>query len=201
VTPSLLDLDGAIAALAQGGVVALPTDTVYGVAASVDAEDGVSALFALKHRPSEMALPILVDSVDQITRLGVAWPSGAQRLADRFWPGALTIVVRAPEYLARRVGSPTNSVGLRIPNLDLVRDVLARSGPLAVTSANDHGQPPCTSADEVLETFASSSHLAGVLDGGLRDGAVSTVVDLTGPRWRVLREGAIATTEIADALL
>lgn len=200
MTAAVLDLEGVVAALARGDVVALPTDTVYGVAASLDAAQGVGVLFALKHRPSDMALPVLVDSVDQITRLGAAWPHDAQRLADRFWPGALTIVVRAPEYLARRVGSPTDSVGLRIPDLDLVREVLRRSGPLAVTSANNHGQPPCTSAATVLETFGARSPLAGVLDGGVRDGAVSTVVDLTGPQWRVLREGAIATSDIADAL-
>ena len=195
-----LDLEGALAALARGEAVALPTDTVYGVAASIDVAEGVDSLFTLKQRPRDVALPVLVDSLEQISQLGVDWPERAQRLADRYWPGALTIIVSAPTWLARRIGSRVDSVGLRIPNLELTRQVLARSGPLAVTSANGHGEPPCTSAEEVHASFAAASLLAGVLDGGVRNATVSTVVDLSGSAWRVVREGSIRTDDIANAL-
>ena len=195
-----LDVEGALAALARGKAVALPTDTVYGIAASIDVAEAVDSLFTLKHRPRDVALPVLVDSLEQVTRLGVTWPDAARRLAERFWPGALTIIVPAPTWLARRIGSDVDSVGLRIPNLELTRQVLARSGPLAVTSANGHGEPPCTSADEVHASFAPASLLAGVLDGGVRNATVSTVVDLSGPQWRVVREGSIRTDDIANTL-
>ncbi len=196
----VLDLEGALAALARGKAVALPTDTVYGVAASIDSAEGVDSLFTLKHRPRDVALPVLVDSLEQITRLGVTWPDAARRLAERFWPGALTVIVPAPAWLARRIGSDVDSVGLRIPELELTRQVLVRSGPLAVTSANDHGESPCTSAEEVRASFATALLLAGVLDGGVRNAAVSTVVDLSGPQWRVVREGSIRARDIANAL-
>ena len=96
----VVDLERAIELLLSGGVVAVPTDTVYGLAAAIADAEAVARLFELKQRPSSTALPIIVDSINQIHRLGVEWPAPAQRLSEAFWPGALTIVVHAPRALA-----------------------------------------------------------------------------------------------------
>lgn len=197
---TVLDLDEALEVLAQGGVVALPTDTVYGIGASLAHPSGIGALFALKHRPASLALPVLVDSVGQIEQLGVVWPENAQRLARAWWPGPLTVIVPVAATLAALVGGTSDSVGFRIPDDELLRGLLARSGPLVVTSANSHGEAPCSSAAAVLEVFAGRGELCGVIDGGPREGVVSTVVALSGPTWRVVREGAISAEDIATAL-
>jgi len=186
-----LDLDHALAALEFGDVIAVPTDTVYGLAASLAHDEAIAGLFDLKHRPPSVPTPVLVHSLEQIASLGVVIDERVHSLADSFWPGALTIVVAAPPSLARTVRSATDAVGLRIPHDELLLELLARSGPLAVTSANDHGDEPCTTADEVLERFDGRPRFAGVLDGGERHGAVSTVLDVSKTAWQVLREGAV----------
>lgn len=195
-----LGLDEAVDALADGAVLAIPTDTVYGVAASFSSPTAIATLFALKHRPTSVALPVLVDSLDQIRGLGIDWDGAAQRLADALWPGALTIIVAAPGELASRIGSDRGSIGFRIPAHDLTRRLLARSGPLAVTSANIHGDEPCHTLDEIDRTFSDSSALAGVLPDGTCIGTVSTVVDLSSGAWRVVREGAVSYAGIAAVL-
>ncbi len=194
-----LDRDGAIAALARGEVVALPTDTVYGVGAALSHPAAVARLFTLKGRPTTIALPVIVDDVASVGSLGVDWPQRAARLADACWPGALTIVVGAPAALATLVGSD-HGVGLRLPDDEILRDVVGLVGPVALTSANRHGEAPCTDAASVLRSFAGSRDLAGVLDGGERAGVVSSVVDLTGPRWRLLRPGAVPIDRIVEVL-
>lgn len=196
----LMEVDEGITALANGEVIAVPTDTVYGVAASLARPSAVAALFALKGRPSSLALPVLVDSLEQIEAHGVVWPPNARRLAEAFWPGPLTIVVPVPPALARLVGGTSESAGFRIPNDARLRSMLARSGALCVTSANAHGEPPCQSAAQVRRAFEGSSVLAGVVDGGDRTGQVSTVVELVGASWRIVREGAISAGEISAIL-
>jgi L-threonylcarbamoyladenylate synthase len=196
----LLKVDAAIAAFDAGGVVAIPTDTVYGFAAEVSHPAAVAKLFTLKDRPATVPVPVLVDSVDQIAYLGVEWNEYASRLGRAFWPGAITIVVPVPHDLAVLVGSQTDTVGFRIPDDDLMRRVIAVLGPLAVSSANLHGQPACTTAFEVMEQFHDRPELDGVIDGGERSGDVSAVVDLTTNQWRVVREGAISAADIARVL-
>jgi L-threonylcarbamoyladenylate synthase len=196
----LLKVDAAIAAFDAGGVVAIPTDTVYGFAAEVSHPTAVAKLFALKDRPATVPVPVLVDSVDQIAYLGVEWNEYASRLGRAFWPGAITIIVPVPHDLAVLVGSPTDTVGFRIPDDDLMRRVIAVLGPLAVSSANRHGQPACTTAFEVMDQFRDRPELDGVIDGGERSGDVSAVVDLTTNQWRVVREGSITATDIARVL-
>jgi tRNA threonylcarbamoyl adenosine modification protein (Sua5/YciO/YrdC/YwlC family) len=198
--PKLLKVETAIAALDAGGIVAVPTDTVYGLAAEVSQPTAVATLFKLKERPTFIPLPILVDSVEQIEFLGVDWPDEAQGLADAFWPGGLTIIVPVPRGLAEMLGGTDDSAGFRIPDDDVLRRMMAVLGPFAVTSANEHGQRPCHSAYEVLERFASRDELAGVIDGGERSGDVSSVVDLSVTPWRVLREGAVSMAELARVL-
>jgi len=195
-----LSLDETADALRHGRVVAVPTDTVYGVAAGVWSLVGVAGLFALKRRPRDVALPVLIAGTNDLAELDVVLDERAQRLASLLWPGALTLVVPAPPALAAAIGATNESVGLRVPDDEVLLALLREVGPLVVTSANDHGEAPCTSADEVLEAFAQRDGWAGVYDDGPRDGVVSTVVDLTGPQWRVLRRGALDEASIADAL-
>ncbi len=186
-----LDFESALAALGRGEVVAVPTDTVYGLAASLDDEGAIAALFALKRRPPSVPTPVLVHSLEQVESLGVKVDSRTRALAAAFWPGALTIVVSAPARIAALVRSDTHAVGFRVPDDELLGRLLEKSGPLAVTSANEHGLAPCTSAREVLEHFSGREHFAGVLDGGERHGVVSTVLDISKSAWQVLREGAV----------
>jgi tRNA threonylcarbamoyl adenosine modification protein (Sua5/YciO/YrdC/YwlC family) len=196
----MMDTTGVLETLAIGGVVALPTDTVYGIAASLQFPEAVAALFVLKQRPATLALPVLVSSVDQIESLGVVWDGRAGALSRAFWPGALTIVVDVPENLSHLVGSTTRTVGFRCPDDAMLRHVLEQSGPLALTSANAHGDAPCQSAVQVLEAFDDLDGLDGVLDGGERSGRVSTVVDVSGATCRVVREGAISEAALAAVL-
>lgn len=195
----LVERDEAVRLLNVGSVVAVPTDTVYGVGASLAHRDAVAALFLLKGRPSSVPLPVLVHAMNPIQEIDVEWNASAQRLAEEFWPGALTVVVRASPEVALLVGGSGDSVGLRVPNDELLLSVLRECGPLAVSSANAHGTPPCHSAHEVLAAL-SGENLAGVLDGGERRGEVSTVVDVSDTSWRVLREGAISAERIAFVL-
>jgi len=112
---SVVDRDEAVRLLNAGGVVAVPTDTVYGLAASLEHDDAIAHIFSMKHRPSAVALPVLVGATSSIEGLGVTWLPIARTLSDAFWPGALTIVVDVPRELARRVGSGEDTVGFRLP--------------------------------------------------------------------------------------
>lgn len=183
----------------NSGVVAIPTDTVYGVAASVVSPTAVARLFTLKDRPVTTPLPVMVAELADLLALGATVDLRTRRLAYRFWPGPLTMVVPAPTALAEAVGA-TASVGFRIPADDAVRAVLRATGPLCVTSANVHGAEPCTHASEVIAAFGDSADLDAVVDGGVRNGVVSTVVDLSDEPLRVLRDGAISERQVAEAL-
>lgn len=177
-----------VAALRAGEVVALPTDTVYGVAVALSVEGATDGLFAVKQRPRDVDLPVLVASLDQAESLGELAGRG-RSLAERFWPGALTLVVNRHPALTADLGTSTHTVGLRCPDHDWVRRVCAEVGPIATTSANLHGQPPATTAAEVREQLGPDLLVA---DGGTRAGAPSTVVDATGTELRLLRQGAIS---------
>ncbi len=194
-----LSREEAVASLDAGGVVALATDTVYGLAASLARPEAVARLFAMKRRPASVALPVLVASPAAIEGLDVVWPDTARVLADAYWPGALTIVVAVPPALAALVGAE-DSVGFRVPDDTTLLGVLAEVGPLAVTSANEHGRAPCRDAEEVLAAFAGSDDLAGVLDEGRREGQVSTVVVVADGGWRIVRAGALSEGDLARAL-
>jgi L-threonylcarbamoyladenylate synthase len=196
----VLDQDEAVRVLARGGIVALPTDTVYGVAASLRHPDAVATLFGLKHRPDSVPLPVLIDDFTQIERLSVTWPEAARRLSVVYWPGPLTIVVRVPDELAQLVGGVATTAGFRIPDDVPLREILARTGPLALSSANEHGDAPCHNVAEVLRAFIGRDELEGVVDGGERSGRVSTVVDLSETPWRLVREGAISSSDLHHML-
>src|ERR1019366_4642630 len=122
-------------------VVAVPTDTVYGVAARLEDATAVARLFVVKSRASDVALPVLVGSERDVAGLDVDWPEAARLLARNFWPGALTIVVPAEARIARVVGAD-HTLGLRAPRHRELAAIITRCGPLAVTSANQHGESP-----------------------------------------------------------
>ena len=188
-----------LAALDAGLVVAVPTDTVYGLGARIDRPEGLEAVFRAKGRPADLALPVLVGSWRQARRVAARWPKNASMLAARFWPGALTVVVPVDPALGSMLGGGGRSVGLRQPRDRFVQRLCRAAGPLAVTSANLHGAPPCTTAEAVRDAF-DSPDVALVVDAGLRDGEPSTVVDCTVSPPGRLREGAIPWSWIEAAL-
>lgn len=186
-------LEAARAALAAGGVVGLPTDTVYGLAADPAVEGATLAIFALKGRPGSTPLPVLVSGIaqaDSVAVLGV----GARALIGRLWPGGLTVVVPRRTGVAFELGGSPETIGLRCPAHPIPVQ-LCRSGPLVATSANRHGEPDLASAAEVAEAFPGLL----VLDGGECRGVSSTVVDATGQQPRLLRTGAVPWEDVLRA--
>jgi L-threonylcarbamoyladenylate synthase len=186
-------------ALADGSVVAIPTDTVYGLAVDPTQPDAVRRLFTLKVRPNDVPLPLLVAGWEQVASVAGHLETAAGELADRFWPGPLTLVVpRRAGFVADLGGPPASSqmVGLRWPDHPLVQALCHTLGPLAVTSANLHGAAPATTAQGVEQAFAGTEALAVIVDGGTCTGMPSTVVECRGPASRCLREGEILWGEI-----
>ncbi len=189
-----VDVEQAASRLAAGMVVAIPTDTVYGLAVDPMQPGAVHRIFALKRRPGEVALPVLVGGWSQVESVAGRLEVAARDLADRFWPGPLTLVVpRADDFEADLGGRPEarGTVGVRWPDHPVVRALCAAVGPLAVTSANRHGQPPATLAQEVISVFSTDDRLAAVVDAGVCDGVPSTVVECHGEEAWCLRKGGI----------
>ncbi len=191
-----LDID---AALNAGLVVGLPTDTVYGLACRIDRPDALAEIFRLKDRPSEVALPILCDSLETARGLGTRFSRDAVILAKAFWPGPLTLVVGASVALSSLVGSNDESVGLRVPGDEQLLTLLDLTGPLAVTSANLHGDAPCASAEEIEAVFGDRG-LEVVVDGGIRQNFSSTVVSCLESALEVTRVGEIKPSQIEAVL-
>lgn len=189
----------AVRLLAQGELVCYPTDTVYGLGAAAENDDAVRRLFAVKGRPLDKPLPLLVPDEAAAARLALVTPV-ARTLMRRFWPGALTIVmVKAPEFrsvaLARQ-----DHIALRVPDLDVLREIIRVLGqPVTGTSANRSGaRPPRSAAEAALQL---GDMVALIIDAGPVPGtAESTVIDITSDPPRILRRGAISREEIAAAL-
>ena len=171
----------------------LPTDTVYGVAVRAERSGAVDALAALKDRAAEQPVAVLVASLRQAEVVGEL-PDWARPIAERFWPGPLTLVLRRREGLAWDLGEPAGTVGVRVPDHDLVRALAAEVGPLATTSANRHGQPTPPTAREAARALVAEPDL--VVDGGPCPGTASTVVDATGDSPVVLREGPLTLDDL-----
>lgn len=193
-------VDDVIAALEAGLPVVVPTDTVYGLAVDPSRPGATDRLFAIKQRPTEAALPVLAADVDQALGLAGDVPASALVLADRFWPGGLTLVVPRRPGLGYDLGGIDDAtIGVRVPDHDVVRSLARRVGPLAATSANLHGRPtPETAAGVVAEL---GDRVAVVLDGGVCAGAPSTVVACAvDGSVAVLREGRIPAAAIHAAL-
>lgn len=186
----------AIETLTQGGVVVYPTDTVYGVGCRIDDDAAVRRLFVLKGRPHTEALPVLLADVAQLDQYARDVPPAARRLVSRFWPGALTVVLRRSERVPSLVAGGGPTVALRIPNHPVPRALVRAVGvPIVGTSANTHGMPSPVTAQ--LAVYDLGDRVDLVLDGGrVPGGRESTVVDVTSQSPRVVRQGAIPAKEI-----
>lgn len=185
----------ALEILRTGGLVAFPTDTVYGLGALAFDQTAIESIYLAKDRPPEKAIPILLADVDDLDRVARDVPELARRLAARFWPGPLTLVVPKRVDLPAAV-SATDTVGVRIPDNDIARTLLRAAGPMAVTSANLSGRENPRTVSEVIAQLNGRVPL--VVDGGeTRGGVPSTVVDVSsGAEPVILREGPITLDEI-----
>ena len=192
-------LPRALEILQAGGLVAFPTDTVYGLGALAFDGRAVESIYAAKDRPIEKAIPILLGEADDLQKVASSIPEMARRLAARFWPGPLTLIVPKKLELPEAV-SATDTVGVRVPDHPVARALLRAAGPMAITSANLSGQASPTTAGEVFAQLGQRVPL--ILDGGNTPGGVpSTVLDCTGSEPLVLRSGPLSLEEIKSALL
>jgi len=188
----------AIEVLASGGLVAFPTDTVYGVAAGLFNVRGINRLYEAKARSANKAIAVLIGEVEQLQQLTPEFGGAAQRLAEKFWPGALTLVVTKQAGLPENL-SPLPTVGVRMPDHTFARALMRAAGPLATSSANLSGEANTLTARQVLDQLEGRIEL--LLDGGDTPGGVpSTVVDCTQQPPKVLREGALPAQDIYRAL-
>jgi L-threonylcarbamoyladenylate synthase len=188
-------LVAAVAAVAEGQLVVLPTDTVYGVGADAFNAEAVSALLAAKGRGRNMPPPVLVGSVAAAAALTESLGAFGQDLIDEFWPGPLTLIFRASPTLMWDLGDTLGTVAVRMPLHPIALDLLRRTGPMAVSSANKHGLPAATTADEAQAQLGDE--IAVYLDGGpCADNVPSTILDLTGSVPRLLRAGALSVDDL-----
>lgn len=180
--------------LNDGGLIVFPTDTVYGLAAKYDILTAVQRIFLVKDRDQTKALPVIIGDISQVDEVGYEITETATRLMEKFWPGALTVVLRKNKNITTPL-SQDDSIGIRIPNDKFVQLLSKKVGPLATTSANISGLPSTTNVAEVLIQIGDFVDL--IIDGGESPGGVpSTVVDCRSNTIKILREGAIPKDEI-----
>jgi L-threonylcarbamoyladenylate synthase len=182
-------IDRAAELLRAGETVAFPTDTVYGVGVALSRRERLEDLFALKARPADRRIPILVSDLTQAIAAGWKADERAHRLTERFWPGALTLVL----------AGTGETQAFRAPDHPVALELIRASGPILATSANRSGEPETMGADDVLIAFAlEQERLAAVLDGGTVPGGVaSTVLDLSVMPARILRDGPVTRQQLA----
>jgi len=193
-------IDQAVVLLKRGGVVAFPTDTVYGVGVHPFQPEAVRKLYQVKGRPIDKPIPILVGAIGDVERVAQNVPASFFQLANRFWPGELTLIVEAKD-LPPEVTGGGKTVGVRMPNHPLALRLLRRfGGPIATTSANRSGAEPATSAEEVGAQLGDLVDL--ILDGGPTfTGVASTVLDLSISPPVIRRQGGVSAEELAEYLV
>ena len=196
-------IEAASQAVQRGGLVVLPTDTVYGIGADAFDPEAVRALLAAKGRGREMPPPVLVSAASTLDALAVSVPTYARALVDAFWPGPLTLVCHQQSSLQWDLGDTRGTVAVRMPDHPVARELLERTGPLAVSSANRTGLPAATDADQAEEMLGD--HVDVIVDagpvvdgtgGGPGTGLASTIVDVTRTPGRVLRRGALTLEDL-----
>jgi L-threonylcarbamoyladenylate synthase len=185
--------------IGRGGVVAIPTDTVYGLVASLAHEEAIERIYVLKGRPSQQPLPVLVSSLDALEHVTSYVHDKVRMLLNEFWPGPLTVVIPSDRNLPGAVLGPGMTVGVRMPNHPLAIEVIGKAGgAVASTSANRSTESPATTAADVEAVFGAELDL--ILDGGIAPGGqASTVVAIRGESLEILRQGPIDESELQSA--
>lgn len=185
-------------AVRAGQCIVLPTDTVYGIGADAFNADAVKRLLEAKHRGRDMPPPVLIAEPAMLPALAADVPDNAKKMIERYWPGALTLILRAPASLRMDLGDTEGTIAVRVPADDAARELLRHTGPLAVSSANISGSAPATNAADAEQMLGNS--VAIYLDGDPTPGPVaSTIVDFTKNRTgRILRQGVIAFEDLAE---
>ena len=192
-------IEAAALAVRRGQLVVLPTDTVYGVGADAFDPAAVRALLRAKGRGREMPPPVLISTPTTLDALAVGVPGYARALVEAFWPGPLTLVCTQQSSLQWDLGDTRGTVAVRVPDHQVALQVLERTGPLAVSSANLTGHPAATDADAAEEMLGSA--VTVIVDAGPTPGKdASTIVDVTGSRGRILRMGALSLDELNAVL-
>jgi L-threonylcarbamoyladenylate synthase len=193
-------IEYAASAIKRGALVAIPTDTLYCLVADPFNLAAVGKVFAAKSRAWDRSLPLIVDSVDQVQELAQNLPSQFYLLAHRYWPGQVSIIVEAAACVPLKVTGNTRRLSVRQPASPIPRKLLAHCGmPLIATSANVSGHPTCATASEVLAALGNSVSL--ILDSQTStDHGVATTIDVTGSKWRLIREGLISEEELREFL-
>jgi len=186
-------------AIRRGDVIAVPTDTLYCLVADPFNLSAVTKVFQVKSRAWDRSLPLLIESVDQVVELAQHLPSRFYLLAHRYWPGPLSIIVEAGGGLPLKVTGNSGRMSVRKPAAAVALQLLSQVGmPLVATSANVSGYPTCSEASEVLAVLGTELSL--ILDSPVPDHQTSTTVDLTVPKWRLIRKGAIGEDELREFL-
>ena len=190
----------AVQALSEGKLVALPTDTVYGIAVNASCQSAVCRLFEIKQRAADNPLPVLIADFEQANTAARQIPPVAQHLAEYFWPGPLTLVVHKSPHISDLVTAQQPTVGLRVPDHELTRAILRQADfTVAVTSANLSGQAEAVSSRQVLTTFGGLLDLL-IDDGPCPGGIPSTVLDLTVSPPQILRDGPITRHQLEQII-
>ena len=194
------DIELAVRLLREGGVVAIPTDTLYGLAADAFNPEAIERVFVIKERPDGMALPVLLADWEQLPAVARELPDSARVLAEAYWPGPLTLVLLRARALPPRLTAGGDTVAARVPGHPAPRELARRLGrPITGTSANISGAPDPQTLDELRRQVGGRVDCV-VNAGPPPAGAASTIVDLTGEAPRLIREGAIPFAEIAALL-
>lgn len=193
-------IDAAVEAIRAGECVVLPTDTVYGIAADAFNADAVAGLLQAKGRGRDMPPPVLIAEPAVMMALGSQVSDHAKQMAEEYWPGALTIIVDAQPSLQMDLGETRGTIALRVPDDDAARELLKRTGPLAVSSANRSGHPPATTVAEARDQLGDA--VSVYLDGGERaTRSPSTIVDFTRTRYgSIVRSGAISAETLRQTV-
>ncbi len=192
------DLEQAVHHLRNGGVVAIPTDTLYALAADVFNTAALDRIFAIKGRSDDLALPVLVSGWDQLEMVAENTPPKTRALAERFWPGALTLVVQKANGLPDRLTAGRRTVAVRMPGHPVPIELINRLGsPITGTSANISGGADLLTLDELSSQLGEPVDLI-VEKGPTPKGTASTIVDITSGKPRVLREGAISFQQVLE---
>ena len=190
-------LEAAVTATREGGLVVLPTDTVYGLGCDAFDPAAVGELLSVKGRGREMPPPVLVSARTTMDALAVGVPDTGRELAEKFWPGPLTLICRQQSSLQWDLGDTRGTVALRMPDHPVALSLLARTGPLAVSSANRTGMAAATSVEEAEDMLGESVDVY-LDDGPVTGGVPSSIVDATAPALRLLRPGALTLDQLRE---